>query len=203
MARGRSREVAIRDVVLIGGSAGSVGCACGIVAGLPAGFGASLVVAVHTQPDRAGRLAEVLARSGALAASEAAEGMVVQHGHIYVAAPGRHLRILPDGRMALPPTGPKDHARPSINLLFASAAEAWGPRIVAVILSGLLDDGAAGMAAVHAAGGVCVVQDPADAEFPAMPRAVLDAFAPDHCVPARRIAGLLVELTGAGRADHA
>jgi two-component system chemotaxis response regulator CheB len=142
-------------------------------------------------------LQQVLANTGTLPVVKAVDGERIQTGKIYVAIPDHHLVVEP-GRLRLT-TGPTQHRhRPSIDVLFRSAALAYGPRVIGVVLTGVLDDGTAGLLAIKHHGGVAVVQDPEDAMFAAMPRSALANVTIDHCVPLTKIARLLVRLTSEG-----
>src|SRR5205085_8246445 len=114
-------------------------------------------------------LPEILSRSGPLLATHAADGEPFRPGHIYVAPPDRHLVLRPDGRTMLTREARENHARPAVDPLFRSAARHYGPRVIGVVLTGSLYDGAAGLLAVRGAGGLAVVQDPRDAAVAAMP----------------------------------
>jgi two-component system chemotaxis response regulator CheB len=116
----------------------------------------------------------------------------IQSGHVYVAPSDYHL-LIDDGRFALSTDPPVQHARPSIDVLFASAADAHANRTIGVILTGTNPDGAQGLAAIKQCGGLAVVQDPSTAEGQAMPAAAIDAGRIDHILPLRDIATLLVE----------
>src|SRR5688572_14863018 len=124
----------------------------------------------------------------------AVDGCRLQPGHVYVAPPDQHLLVEP-GHMRVT-KGPREHNfRPAIDPLFRSAAQVYGPAAIGVILTGNLDDGTAGLWTIKKLGGVAVVQDPADALFPSMPRHALESIDADHVVPLARIASLLAELT--------
>jgi two-component system chemotaxis response regulator CheB len=182
-----------RRVVVIGGSAGAVEALKVMVAGLPADFQAPVCVVVHTAPDSPGILGKILDRAGALAAVTAAGGERLEAGKIYVAAPDVHLLIEP-GLLKVS-KGPRENRfRPAIDPLFRSAAQIFGPAAIGVILTGHLDDGAAGLWAIDRLGGVTIVQDPDDAMFGAMPSNALKHVRPTHVVPLCGIAPLLVEL---------
>jgi two-component system chemotaxis response regulator CheB len=156
-----------RDIVLIGGSAGSLAVAKKIVSGLSKDFSAAVCVVIHTTPRGRSELAALLGR-GALPACEAREGALLESGRIYVAPPDRHL-LIGDGHMHVT-RGPKEGLhRPSINVTFRSAAETHGPRVIGVLLSGMLDDGASGLWEIGRRGGVAIIQDPHEAEYPSMP----------------------------------
>jgi two-component system chemotaxis response regulator CheB len=163
-----------RDVVVIGGSAGSLGPLRGLVAALPADLPGSVAVTIHIPEQARSRLPWILARSGPLAAAHARMGEPLRQRQVYVAPPGCHL-LMPGGTIELS-NGPRmNRSRPAVDAMFASAARWFGDRVVAVVLSGLLDDGAVGAALVAQAGGLVVVQDPAEAAQPSMPQAALAA----------------------------
>jgi two-component system chemotaxis response regulator CheB len=119
--------------------------------------------------------------------------MPIRPGHVYLSVPDRHL-ILTEGRMRLG-RGPRENmARPAIDPLFRSAAVAYGPRVIGVVLSGLLNDGASGLEAIKRCGGLALVQDPADAIADEMPRSAMQATTVDLSVPSARIGDVLSEL---------
>lgn len=183
------------DIICIGGSAGSRGPLRAILGGLPAGLPSSVLVVTHMATRGANWLAESLRGHGTLPMHVAADGETLGPGQVLLASPDRHLVATSTGvRLGL---GPRENmARPAVDALFRSAAVAYGPRVVGVVLSGMLDDGAAGLDAIRQCGGVTVVQDPEEAEAPSMPRAALEACGGvDHCLPAAAIAPLLASLS--------
>lgn len=183
-----------RDIIVIGGSSGSIEPVKTMVKGLPTDFPASIFIVHHVSPDHDSYLGEILTRQGNLPAAMAVHGEAIRPGRIYVARPDYHL-IIEQGYVRLW-RGPKEnHSRPSINPTFRSAAKAYGSRVIGIILSGFLDDGTAGLIAVKVKGGLAVVQDPEDADHNDMPRSALRYIEADYVVPAARIAPLLVELT--------
>lgn len=182
-----------RDIVVIGASAGGVPALQQVVAGLPPGLPAALFVVLHTFPGAESYLPQILNRAGRLMAVHGQHDAPIEHGKIYVAPVDRHMMI-EDGRIFIS-HGPRENRfRPAINPLFRSAALAHRQRVIAVILTGLLDDGAAGMWAVKHCGGIGVVQS--DAQFDDMPRRTVEKVAVDHWVPLSEIAPLLVRLAG-------
>src|SRR2546423_8966972 len=183
-----------RDIIMIGGSWGSLAPLKSIVRELPAGLPAAVFVVTHISPDYEGQLPNILQQQGHLPAAMAANGEVIRRGRIYVAPPDHHL-IIEAGFMRLW-RGPKEnHSRPSLDPTFRSAAKVYGERVVGVILSGYLDDGTAGLIAIKMNRGVAIVQDLEDAETQDMPRNAMRYIDADYVVPAARIAPLLVELT--------
>lgn len=182
-----------RDVVAIGASAGGVEALGSLLSQLPADLPAALLLVQHLAPGGPSTLHRILGRAGLLPVEEAADGAPVVPGRAYVAVPDHHL-LVKDGRLRLS-RGPRENrARPAVDPLFRSAAAAYGSRLVGVVLTGLLDDGASGLRAVQRCGGLAVVQDPEDAAFPDMPRSALDAVAPDHVVSLEDLGGLLRRL---------
>lgn len=183
-----------RDIIVIGASAGGFEAIKHLVAGLPADLDASLFIVWHMAPDTKGVLPEVLRRHGRLPASNAQDGEAIRPGHIYVAPPDHHL-LLEEGHLRVT-RGPKENRfRPAVDPLFRSAAYAYGARVIGVILSGALDDGTSGLWTVKQAGGLALIQDPADAEVSSMPEHARDAVAIDYSVPVAAMAELLVQLS--------
>lgn len=181
------------EAVVLGGSAGGIEALERVLARLPDAFAAPVLVALHVSPRGVSVLPRILSRAGPLQAAHARHGEALVPGRVYVAPPNHHLVV--DDHGVVLSRGPQENGhRPAIDPLFRSAARAFGARLAGVILSGALDDGAAGLAAVKAAGGVAVVQDPADAGFPAMPRHAMERVEVDHVMPAQGIGGLLAEL---------
>jgi two-component system chemotaxis response regulator CheB len=136
---------------------------------------------------------EILSRAGPLLASHARSDEPFHPGQIYVAPPDYHLLLAPGGRVALS-RGPRENRhRPAVDVLFRTAARYYGPRVVAVVLSGSMSDGTAGLLAVRAAGGIAVVQDPRDAAMAAMPENAFQIAGADFLVPAGDLARVLVD----------
>jgi two-component system chemotaxis response regulator CheB len=126
-------------------------------------------------------------------ARQVEDGMKIERGNVYIAAPDHHL-LVADGRIRLG-RGPRENmARPAIDPLFRSAAMSYGPRVIGVVLSGLMSDGAAGLNAIKRCGGVAVVQDPEDAVADEMPRRALEATVADLCVPSIKLGDVLSDL---------
>jgi two-component system chemotaxis response regulator CheB len=186
-----------RDIVVVGASAGGVEALTRVVGGLPADFSAATFVVLHVPPEAPSALAQILNRAGPLRATQAAHKQRIEPGRIYVAPPNRHL-VVYRGHMALE-VGPRENnARPSVDVLFRSAARTYGPRVVGVVLSGTLRDGALGLAAIKMRDGISVVQDPSEAMFAGMPESALSTSEIDYCLPAAEIPRRLEELTHDG-----
>lgn len=183
------------DTILLGASAGGVDALIRLCRGLPRDLPAAVLVAQHIAPTARSVLPQILTRAGPLPAAHAEDGEAIRPGRIYVAPPDLHLLVNSDGDHLMLRRGPHENrTRPAIDPMFRSAAVARGPRAVGVVLSGLLDDGTAGLVAIKACGGVSVVQDPEDAAWPDMPRNALRGDSPDHCVPLAELPALLERL---------
>lgn len=181
------------DIIVIGASAGGVETLRGLAAQLPADLPAAVFVVQHLAPETPSVLPRILSRSGPLPAVRAEDGAEICRGTIYVAPPNCHLALVP-GQVRVV-AGPKENRhRPAVDVLFRTAARAYGPRVVGVVLSGSGDDGTAGLHAIKQQGGLAVVQHPADAICAAMPRSALDFVQVDHCVPLSEIGPLLARL---------
>ena len=183
-----------RDVVVVGASAGGVEALRSMMSGLPPDLAAAVLVVLHLPRSGTSALASILARAGPLPVSNAEDGGKLARGHVHVARPDHHLLVV-DDRVVLS-RGPTENGhRPAINALFRSAAVAHGAAVTGVLLSGVLDDGVAGLRAIAAQGGAVVVQEPSDALYSAMPQHALAALTPDHVVPATGIGEVLGKLT--------
>jgi len=182
-----------RDIIAVGASAGGIEALQQLVRRLPADLDAAVFVTVHFPENGTSVLPRILTRAGSLAAIHAVDGEPIVPGRIYVAPPGFHL-ILERDRTRLV-RGPRENGnRPAIDPMFRSAAIAFGPRVIGVILTGLLDDGTSGLAAIKRYGGAAVVQDPDDAVFPTMPQSAIAYVKVDHIVPIGSMAKTLTQL---------
>jgi two-component system chemotaxis response regulator CheB len=180
-------------VVAVGASAGGVEALQGLVAALPPVLPAAILVVLHMPSGATSALAPILDRAGPLPVSTVRTGQLMSPGHIYVASPNYHLLL--DDAHAMLSTGPTENRhRPSIDALFRSVAINAGPRGVGVLLSGVLDDGVAGLWAINRRAGVTVVQSPEEALYPNLPRNALRELDVDHVLPVAGIAGLIAEL---------
>jgi two-component system chemotaxis response regulator CheB len=197
MSKGTERAgrgaVATHDVVVIGASAGGVEAISTVVAQFPRDLRAVVLVVLHVSRGRS-VLPEILTRAGRLPAVHPRDGDPLEYGRIYVAPPDHHLTV--ESARARVVHGPTENGcRPAVDPLFRSAARVYGPRVIGVVLTGALDDGTAGLAAVKEAGGLAIVQDPDDAFASSMPRSAAAFVAVDHVAPVGEIGVLITGLT--------
>ena len=186
----------MQALILIGASAGGVEALSAIFAELPATLPAPVLVVAHVGA-RKSVLPEILGKTSALPVRFAEEREPVRPGRILLAPPDRHMLVANmAGQASIELTrGPKEnHTRPAIDPLFRSAAAAFGPKVVGVILSGYLDDGTAGLQAVKACGGKALVQEPQEAQAPSMPQSAIDHVEVDWRLPVAEIAPALLAL---------
>lgn len=181
------------DIVVVGASAGGVEALETLVRTLPPGLPAAIFVVLHIPAHSPSFVPVILSRSGLLETVLASDGMEIKHGRIYVAPPDHHMLV--ERGIVRVVRGPKENRhRPAIDPLFRSAALAYGPQVVGVILTGTLDDGTAGLQAVKRRGGIAIVQDPDEAFYPGMPLSALQHVQVDYTLPLAAIGQLLVRL---------
>lgn len=183
-----------RDIIAIGASAGGVEALKQLAAGLPADLPASVFIVLHVFPGVPSALPNILGRVTPLPVTHAADGQPFHPGSIYIAPPDVHM-LVGDGVIKLERGPMENRSRPAIDPLFRSAAGIYGPRVICVLLTGLLDDGTAGMIAVTLNGGIGIVQDPTEAAYPDMPRSAVENEHPQYILPLSEIAAKLTELT--------
>jgi two-component system chemotaxis response regulator CheB len=184
------------DAVVIGGSAGGLEAMMRMLTGLPSGFRLPLIALLHLPGDGDSKLADVFGARLAIPVEEAVDKTRIAPGTLYIAPGGYHLLVEQDYSLALSCEAPVHHSRPSIDVLMESAADAWGERLMGILLTGANDDGADGLARIGEMGGLTVVQDPNEAAMPTMPRAAIRRRAPDLVLTLDRIRALLLELNG-------
>ncbi|WP_343688031.1 chemotaxis protein CheB [Chitinophaga sp.] len=182
-----------RNIIVIGASAGGFEAIKQLVSDLPADLDATIFIVWNMSPDVRGILPHVINKLGKLKATHALDREKFIRKHIYVAPPDHHLLLEND--MVRVTHGPKENLfRPAIDPLFRSAAFAYGPRVIGVILSGALDDGVAGLWAIKQQGGLAIVQDPMDAEVSSMSTNAINAVHVNHIVPVKEMGTLLTQL---------
>ncbi len=182
-----------KGIVAVGASAGGVEALGEMAAGLPADLPNALLVALHLPANAPSVLARIIDRSGPLPAMPAKDGAPLEAGVIYVAVPNHHL-LVADHQVLLSEGPTENGHRPAINALFRSVALHFGPRSIGVLLSGVLDDGVLGMAAIRSRGGITIAQHPDEAVFAAMPTNAIQAGVVDHRVAAADVGNLLAQL---------
>ena len=180
--------------VAVGGSAGGLVALTELLAPLPADFPVPILVAQHLHKTDGGQFAEHLASKVALQVTVARDKEIVEPAHVYVAPADYHLLVEPEGTLALSVDPKVRWARPSIDVLFESAARAWSDALVGVILSGANEDGAAGMRLIRQLGGLVVAQDPQTAANPVMPRSAIDEACIENVLTPAGIGELLLQL---------
>ena len=185
-------------VVVIGSSLGGLDAVSTVLAGLPEGFHLPIVIAQHraTVPPAGGDLRELWQRHTSLVVSDAEDKGPIVPGHVYVAPADYHLMIEAPDLLALSTDGPVLWARPSVDVLFETAAEAYGDGVIGVILTGASADGSQGLRAIRARGGCALVQEPSSAECDVMPRAALAATSVNHVLGLRDLGRMLRALAG-------
>lgn len=174
MSEESARAGAVRAVA-IGASAGAVQALLQILPALPADFSAPILIVVHVPPDRSNALVALFAGKCRLAVKEAEDKEPAVVGTVYLAPSDYHLLVEADGTLSLSVDEPVNHSRPAIDVLFESAADAFGSALVGIVMTGANHDGAAGLKAVCEAGGMAIVEDPASAATPTMPAEALRA----------------------------
>ncbi|MTJ82325.1 MAG: chemotaxis protein CheB [Telmatospirillum sp.] len=184
------------EAVVMGGSAGGFAALSVILAGVPASFTPPVLIVQHLHAEDGGMFAEHLAAVSPLPVVEACDKMSVAGGRVHLAPANYHLLAEDRTTLSLSVDPPVNHSRPSIDVLFESAARVWGGALVAVLTSGASSDGTAGLKAIKAAGGYTIVQDPASADCVAMPVAAIAAGVADEILVPARIAGRLLCLSG-------
>jgi two-component system chemotaxis response regulator CheB len=186
-----------RDIIVIGASTGGVAALQQLLAALPASLPASIFVVLHRPGESGGYLAEALTKASVLPVGEAIHGERIEKGRVYLAPADSHLSLWEGQTMVM--RGPRENGhRPAVNPLFRTAAQSFGARVIAVVLTGALDCGSSGVLAVKARGGIAIAQDPSTAVCGDMPASAIETGAIDHVVALDDLAPLLVRLVAAG-----
>ena len=182
------------EAIVVGASAGGVEALLSVLGPLRSGFVLPIIVVLHLPEERRSQLAEVFARRLDMPVHEAIDKQDIAAGTVYFATPGDHLSVEQDRSLSLSLEDRVHYSRPSIDYLFESAADAYGSKLAAVLLTGANHDGARGLAQVKRRGGLTIVQDPQEAQVATMPQAALNIQQPDHVLTLNGIGRLLVEL---------
>jgi two-component system chemotaxis response regulator CheB len=189
------------EAVVIGCSAGGIEALSVVLPALPAALRAAVFVVVHLPPERPSLLVNIFRPKCVVQVREAEDKEPVIPGTVYFAPPDYHLLIDTGPRLALSTDELVNFSRPSIDVLFESAADVYGKRLMGVILTGGNSDGSKGLAAIQSAGGTVVVQDPAEARAPLMVNSALERTTPDFVLSLQEIAGLLQSLAAPARKE--
>jgi two-component system chemotaxis response regulator CheB len=185
------------DVIVIGGSAGALEALLAILPALPDELTIPIVVVIHLLPSQPSLIPKVFSRKCGRPVCEAEDKLALQPGTIYIAPPDHHVLLEPDRTLALSVAPPVHFSRPSIDVLFESAADSAGPSVAGLLLSGSSEDGARGLERIHRAGGLAIIQDPASAPHAVMPAAALRRVGQDaRVLAAGQVASLLATLGG-------
>lgn len=181
------------NIIVIGASAGGVEALRALFHDLPPDLHAAILVVLHVNPFSTSHLPDILNTAGRLRAHHPAGDEKIECGSVYIAPPNRHM-VVEDSTVELTTAPKENRTRPAINPLFRSAAQAYGPRVIGVVLTGSLDDGSAGLWEIKKRGGIAVVQSPEDAIHPQMPQEAINNVAVDYQVPLAKMADLLTSL---------
>jgi len=182
-------------VVVVGTSAGGMNALIEFVAGLKSGMDAAVFIVMHlSRTSVSDFLVHKLQPHTSLVCELAKDGEAIKKDHIYIASSNVHL-LVKKGNILLGKGPEENRWKPSIDVLFRSAAAAYNTRVIGIVLTGLLDDGATGMLAIKRSGGCCIVQDPNEAEYPEMPLAVLDNLEVDYCLSLSNMGEVIEEIT--------
>jgi len=185
----------ISRVVVIGTSAGGLEALTKLISQLRVNFPAPVLVVQHMSADASGNaLLEALNNLGTLKCKHALNGTKLEAGHLYLAPPDQHLMVDEDAKILITKGAQENRSRPAIDPLFRSAAIEFGNRVIGIILTGYLDDGTSGMKVIQRCGGISIVQDPSDAQYPDMPKNVLNQMKADYCLPISEMGSLLYEI---------
>lgn len=191
------QQVAARhavEAVVIGASAGGVHALLTLLSGLPQHFALPIIAVLHLPKERDSRLAEVFQQRLGMTVREAADKETIVPSTLYFAGSGYHLSIETDRTFSLSCEEPVNYSRPSIDVLMDSAADAYGPSLAGVLLTGANFDGAAGLARIKQRGGLTAVQDPAEAQVATMPQAAIRKLKPNLILTLEGIRQLLIQL---------
>lgn len=183
-------------IVVIGTSAGGLQALIQLMSQLPADFPFAVLVVQHISADATGSvLLDEMKRCSKLKCAFAVNGSKISPGHLYIAPSGHHLMVGKDKKILITKGAHENRSRPAIDPLFRSAAIAFRNKVIGIILTGYLNDGTSGLLAIKRCGGICIVQDPEDAQYADMPRNALNVVEADHCVPISEMGGVLSQLT--------
>jgi two-component system chemotaxis response regulator CheB len=190
------------EAIVIGVSAGGMNALGAVLSRLPDDFALPIVIVQHMDPSSRDYLADHLDRKCNIQVKEAEDKEDIKGGVAYIAPPNYHLLLEEDRTLSLSVDDLVNYSRPSIDVMFESAADVYSSRLVGVVLTGANSDGSKGLTKIKAMGGLAVVQDPSTAHVDYMPKAAIASTKVDHILPLEEIAGLLTEFSNSSRADE-
>jgi two-component system chemotaxis response regulator CheB len=184
-----------KHIIVVGTSAGGMKALIALIAQLPKNFTAPLLIVQHISSDATGNaLLNALNKIGKLKCVHAKHGEQIKAGQIYLAPSDHHLMIEKNGSLLVTKGAQENRSRPAIDPLFRSAAVSFGNLTIGILLTGYLDDGTSGLITIQRCGGICIIQDPGDADYPDMPKNALNQINPDFCIPISEMGGVLSTL---------
>ncbi|WP_432710624.1 chemotaxis protein CheB [Pedobacter sp.] len=193
--KNKSFKQKFEQVIVVGTSAGGLDALVSLIKQLPANFPAPILVVMHLSADVTGNyLLDAIQNNGQLPCKYAEDQEVLIAGQVYFAPSDHHLMIGNKGNILVTKGAQENRSRPGIDPLFRSAAVAFRNRVIGILLTGYLDDGTAGLMAIQRCGGICIIQDPADASIPEMPKNALNQVEPDYCVTIVQMGSILAQL---------
>ena len=184
------------EAIVIGSSAGGLRALMMLLAYLPKSYPLPIIIVQHLLDGNESMLAELLNEKATITVKEAEDKEAVQHGYAYISPPGYHLLIEEDHSLSLSMDPRVNFSRPSIDVLFESAAFVYENRCIGIVLTGASGDGSQGLNRIKANGGLTVVQDPATAEYSTMPKAAIQATAVDHILTLEQMGQFLIDIVG-------
>lgn len=188
-------KAAINKVVVIGTSAGGLSALKELIIQLNKKFPLPILLVKHISADATGSvILDVLNKQSKIVCQYAKNGEKLKAGHLYMAPSNHHLMIDGDQKILITKGAQENRSRPAIDPLFRSAAVAFGNGVIGILLTGYLDDGTSGMKVIKRCGGICIVQDPKDADYPDMPKNALNNVEVDYCLPISEMGALLYQL---------
>lgn len=183
------------QIVVIGTSAGGLQALIQLVSQLPANFALPILIVQHISADATGSvLLDEMKKCSKLKCAHAVDGNPIVSGHLYIAPSEHHLMVGNDKKILITKGAHENRSRPAIDPLFRSAAIAFGNKVIGIILTGYLNDGTSGLMAIKRCGGICIVQDPEDAQYPDMPKNALNQVKVDYCIPISEMGSILSQL---------
>ena len=183
------------QIVVIGTSAGGLQALIQLISQLPPDFPLPILIVQHIAADATGSvLLDEMKKCSKLKCAHAVNGKSITSGKLYIAPSGHHLMVGNDKKILITKGAHENRSRPAIDPLFRSAAVAFGNKVIGIVLTGYLNDGASGLLAIKRCGGICIVQDPEDAQYPDMPRNALNQVKADYCIPISEMGSILSQL---------